>query len=53
MCRVDAHRPVGVQVGHLTKKNKKCSMYVEPELEPLEPWIPDMHLDDIIQVRNP
>ncbi|KAL0025336.1 hypothetical protein WJX79_008358 [Trebouxia sp. C0005] len=32
------------QAGHLTKKNKKCLMYVEPEPEVLEPWIPDVML---------
>ncbi len=39
----DAHL-VQVQAGHLTKKNKKCPMYVEPEPEVLEPWIPDVML---------
>ncbi len=35
---------VQLQAGHLTKKNKKCPMYVEPEPEVLEPWIPDVML---------
>jgi hypothetical protein len=37
-------RLVQLQAGHLTKKNKKCPMYVEPEPEVLEPWIPDVML---------
>ncbi len=41
--RGDAHL-VRLQAGHLTKKNKKCPMYVEPEPEVLEPWIPDVML---------
>ena len=41
--RGDEHL-VQVQAGHLTKKNKKCPMYVEPEPEVLEPWIPDVML---------
>ena len=28
----------------MTKKNKKCPVYVEPEPEVLEPWIPDVML---------
>ena len=41
--RGDEHL-VQLQAGHLTKKNKKCPMYVEPEPEVLEPWIPDVML---------
>ena len=35
-----------LQAGHLTKKNKKCTMYSEEEPEIVAPWLPDLHLTD-------
>lgn len=45
---------VCLKAGHLTKKNKKCSMYSEEEPEIVAPWLPDLHMPDpLMQVSTP